>query len=133
MVRDMSIQLEQDAQQATIYAGGAWHSAGGDALDVIDPAREVAIASVPSATPSEVHTALEAARGAQRGWAATSPIERGALLRKVADVVIAHRNELAEILVNEVGKPTDQALGEVDFAEGLLRYNAEWDRRLARR
>src|SRR5665213_392066 len=63
MVRDMSIQLEQDAQQATIYAGGAWHSAGGDALDVIDPAREVAIASVPSATPSEVHTALEAARG----------------------------------------------------------------------
>jgi lactaldehyde dehydrogenase/glycolaldehyde dehydrogenase len=130
MVPTMSTQLEQEAAQATIYAAGAWHSASGESLDVIDPAREVSIASVPSATPSEVHDALAAARSAQRSWAATSPIERGALLRKLADVVIAHREELAEILVNEVGKPTEQAVGEVDFAEALLRYNAEWDRRL---
>src|SRR6201999_3623760 len=34
------------------------------------------------------------------------------------------------LIVTEVGKPTEQALGELAFAEGFLRYNAEWDRRL---
>ena len=48
----------------------------------------------------------------------------------LADIVRAHRDELAEILVSEVGKPTGQAEGEVDFAEHLLRFNAEWDRRI---
>ncbi|HEY1778654.1 MAG TPA: aldehyde dehydrogenase [Solirubrobacteraceae bacterium] len=126
----MSIGLEHDLERASIYASGAWSAGSGEAIEVIDPAREVAIAEVPSATAAEVHAALEAARDAQRAWAATSPIERGALLRRIADVVIGHRDELAAILVHEVGKPTDQAFGEVDFAEGLLRYNAEWDRRL---
>lgn len=122
----MTLELEQ----TTIYSNGAWQAASGEPIDVVDPSREDTLAAIPSAGPGEVHAALSAAHDAQRGWAAASPIERGKLLRKIADVVDEHRDELAELLVKEVGKPTDQAQGEVDFALDLLRYNAEWDRRL---
>jgi lactaldehyde dehydrogenase/glycolaldehyde dehydrogenase len=81
-------------------------------------------------SPQEVERALTAARDAQRGWARTTPMERGALIRKLADVVADHREPLAELVCREVGKPLAQARGEVDFAESYLRYNAEWDRRL---
>jgi lactaldehyde dehydrogenase/glycolaldehyde dehydrogenase len=57
-------------------------------------------------------------------------VERGAHLRAIADLVLAHREQLAALLVSEVGKPASEAAGEIDFTESLLRYNAEWDRRL---
>ena len=113
-----------------LYIGGSWRPAAGGALAVVDPATEQTLAEVPAATVAEVHEALAAARAAQPAWAATSPITRGAHLRMLADIVAAHRDELAEILVSEVGKPTGQAEGEVGFAEDLLRYTAEWDRRM---
>jgi lactaldehyde dehydrogenase/glycolaldehyde dehydrogenase len=113
-----------------LHIGGSWRPASGEALAVVDPATERILAEVPSASAAEVRDALTAARGAQPAWAATSPITRGAHLRMLADIVAAHRDELAEILVSEVGKPTGQAEGEVAFAEDLLRYTAEWDRRM---
>jgi lactaldehyde dehydrogenase/glycolaldehyde dehydrogenase len=112
------------------YVDRAWHESHGPALRVTDPASEAPLADVASATAQEVHLALEAAHRAAPAWARTSPIARGAQLRELADIVAAHRVRLAELLVSEVGKPTPQALGEVDFAESLLRYSAEWDRRL---
>ena len=113
-----------------LQIGGTWRPASGEAIAVIDPASERTLAEVPSASAAEVHDALAAARAAQPAWAAISPITRGAHLRMLADIVAAHRDELAEILVSEVGKPTGQAQGEVDFAEHLLRFTAEWDRRM---
>ena len=113
-----------------LQIGGSWRPASGEVLAVVDPATERTLAEVPSASAAEVHDALAAARAAQPAWAATSPITRGAHLRMLADIVAAHRGELAEILVSEVGKPTGQAEGEVDFAEHLLRFTAEWDRRM---
>jgi lactaldehyde dehydrogenase/glycolaldehyde dehydrogenase len=100
------------------------------AIDVLDPTDGSVLASIPSASPAEVEQALSAARAAQRGWARTTPMERGALIRQLADVIADHRERLAELVCREVGKPLAQARGEVDFAESYLRYNAEWDRRL---
>jgi len=114
----------------SLYIGGGWRPAAGEPIAVVDPVAEQPLAHVPSATHAEAHAALEAAHAAQPGWAATSPITRGAHLRELADLIAAHRDELADTLVSEVGKPTAQALGEVDFAGDLLRYSAEWDRRL---
>jgi lactaldehyde dehydrogenase/glycolaldehyde dehydrogenase len=110
--------------------GGSWRPASGDPIDVIDPASEDPVARVPSATPDEVQAALEAARRAQPDWARTPAPVRGSHLRAMADLVTAHKRALAELIVKEMGKPIAQAEGELDFAEGFLRYNAEWDRRL---
>jgi lactaldehyde dehydrogenase/glycolaldehyde dehydrogenase len=113
-----------------LFIGGRWRAASGAPIRVIDPAREDTLADVASAGAAEVHAALESARTAQPAWAHTSTIERGAHLRAIADLVAAHRDALADLLVSEVGKPASQAAGELEFTESLLRYNAEWDRRL---
>ncbi|MGH2850059.1 MAG: aldehyde dehydrogenase family protein, partial [Solirubrobacteraceae bacterium] len=126
----MSLALEASAIAEPLYIDGTWRPATGATIAVVDPATEETLAEVASATAEEVKAALEAAHRAQREWAALSPITRGAHLRVLADIVRAHRDELADILVSEVGKPTSQAEGEVGFAEDLLRFNAEWDRRL---
>lgn len=113
-----------------LYIGGSWRRAAGAHLDVINPADERVLASVPSATAAEVHAALTAAKEAQPAWARTPSVVRGRYLRAIADLIRANRARLAELIVTEVGKPAAQAADEVEFAAGFLSYNAEWDRRL---
>jgi acyl-CoA reductase-like NAD-dependent aldehyde dehydrogenase len=115
-----------------LYIAGSWRTASGPDIDVYDPRDESVLATVASATPSDVRAALEAARTAQRNWARRPAAERGAYLRAAADLVHRERDRLARLVSEEVGKPLAQAHGEVDFAEGFLRYNAEWDRRRRR-
>jgi lactaldehyde dehydrogenase/glycolaldehyde dehydrogenase len=114
----------------SLYVDGRWGEATGPSLDVVNPAHEQVLASLASATADEVEAALAAARRAQRDWARTPSVERGAHLRAMADLIHANRDRLAALLVAEVGKPLSQAAGEVAFAESLVRYSAEWDRRL---
>jgi lactaldehyde dehydrogenase/glycolaldehyde dehydrogenase len=118
------------AASGSLYLDGAWAEAGGEPIEVVDPASEHVIAAVPSATGADVERALAAARRAQPGWARTPSIERGAHLRALADLFAEQRGQLAALLVQEVGKPAAQADAEVRFAESYLRYHAEWDRRL---
>src|SRR5690606_27727429 len=85
---------------------------------------------VGTSTPADIEAALTAARRAQPEWARLPAVERGKLLRQMADVIARHSDELRDLLVLEVGKPVSQAKDEVAFADSFLRYNAEWDRRL---
>jgi lactaldehyde dehydrogenase/glycolaldehyde dehydrogenase len=113
-----------------LYIAGDWRAASGPDIEVYDPRDESVLATVPSATPRDVNAALAAARAAQRDWARRPAAERGAYVRAAADLVHRERDRLARLVSEEVGKPLAQAYGEIDFAEGFLRYNAEWDRRL---
>jgi lactaldehyde dehydrogenase/glycolaldehyde dehydrogenase len=116
--------------ETPLYIAGSWRPASGPAIDVFDPRNETVLASPASATIAEVHEALVAARHAQRDWARRPAASRGELIRGAADLILKHRDLLARLISQEVGKPLAQAYGEVAFAEGFLRYNAEWDRRL---
>jgi len=116
--------------EPSLYVAGSWQTATGPSIDVFDPRNENMLASPASATSAEVHQALAAARLAQPDWARRPAAARGALVRAAADLIARHSDELARLIAQEVGKPLTQAAGEVDFAEGFLRYNAEWDRRL---
>ncbi|HEX6998377.1 MAG TPA: aldehyde dehydrogenase family protein [Gammaproteobacteria bacterium] len=113
-----------------LYIAGAWRAASGPAIDVFDPRDASVLAGIASATSEEVHDALSAARAAQRDWARRPAPRRGGYVRAAADLVHRERDRLARLIAQEVGKPLPQAYAEVDFAEGFLRYNAEWDRRL---
>ncbi|HEY4277280.1 MAG TPA: aldehyde dehydrogenase [Conexibacter sp.] len=124
----MSIVTERFA--GSRYVNGTWSAAGGDLIDVIDPADEQVIARLHSGTEADVDAALSAAHAAQRDWARTPSVERGAHIRAIADLLAEHREPLAKLLSREVGKPLAEAFNEVGFAEAYLRYNAEWDRRL---
>jgi lactaldehyde dehydrogenase/glycolaldehyde dehydrogenase len=118
------------ASETSQLIGGEWDKAGGATFDVVNPANEETIATLASSTAEDVDRALASARSAQKAWRATPIVERGDRIRAMAALVEENRDTLAALLVREVGKPMAQAAGEVDFAAGFLRYNADWDRRL---
>jgi lactaldehyde dehydrogenase/glycolaldehyde dehydrogenase len=114
----------------SMYVDGAWGEASGPAIDVIDPATEDVVAGVPSGTAGDVEAALSSARRAQKEWALAGSVARGAYLRELADLIHANADRLAGLISLEMGKPAAEAAGELEFAEGLVRHSAEWDRRL---
>lgn len=113
-----------------LYRDGTWVRPSGEPFDVLNPATEEPLATIGSATAVEAGAALAAARRAQAGWARLPAVARGRCLRAMADVVASHADELATLLVHEVGKPIAQARGEVGWAVEYIRYTAEWDRRI---
>ena len=93
---------------------------------VVNPATGETLAEYPLTTDAELEQALAAAHAAAKGWALTSSVaERGALLRRVAELHRERREELAATIVREMGKPLSAALGEVDFAADITEFYAD--------
>ena len=93
---------------------------------VVNPATGETLAEYQTATDAEIADAIAAADAAYRTWArATSPAERAALVRRVAELHRERRDELAAIVVREMGKPLSHAEGEVDFAADITEYYAD--------
>lgn len=93
---------------------------------VINPIDNKLVASYNSESPEALNAKLATAVKAQRNWASITSVEqRAELLRRVADIHLARRQELAEIITKEMGKPISQSLGEIDFCIDIYNYNAE--------
>jgi succinate-semialdehyde dehydrogenase/glutarate-semialdehyde dehydrogenase len=93
---------------------------------VINPATGETVKDYPEISDDELSAAIAAATEAHRSWGSkTSVAERAALVKKVADFHSERRETLAEIIVREMGKPMDQALGEVDFCVDIWGYYAD--------
>jgi aldehyde dehydrogenase (NAD+) len=100
-------------------------SADGDSFETIDPSTEEPIARVASGRKAEVDAAVSSAQGAFEGeWSRLTPVARGGLMLRLADIVAAHKEELASLESRDVGKPIGSARGDVDGAVATLRYNA---------
>ncbi|MGW7404475.1 aldehyde dehydrogenase family protein [Streptomyces sp. NPDC054833] len=99
-------------------------------LQVLNPATEEVVATVPAADAAEVDRAVARATAAQRGWAAAAPADRARLLRRFADVVDAHVEELAQLEVREAGHLLGNARWEAGNARDLLLYAAGGAERL---
>jgi acyl-CoA reductase-like NAD-dependent aldehyde dehydrogenase len=94
-----------------LFIGGQWvASEGGGTADVISPSTEVVIDSVVSASKADVDRAVSAARSAfETGeWARSTPADRAAILRRFRDLLSDHREELANLLTDEIGCPVTQ-------------------------
>ena len=93
---------------------------------VINPATRETVKEYPDMSDDELAAAITAANDAHKNWGLeTSVAERAALVQKVADFHAERRQELAEIAVREMGKPMEQALGEVDFCAAIYGFYAE--------
>jgi succinate-semialdehyde dehydrogenase/glutarate-semialdehyde dehydrogenase len=108
--------------------GGAWTGAG--ATDVTNPATGAVLAQVPHGGAAEATLAVEAAAGAQKAWAAKTAKQRGAILRKWFDLILAAREDLALIMTSEQGKPLAEARGEIDYAASFIEFYAEEAKRI---
>ena len=93
---------------------------------VTDPATGEVVRTYPTATAADVEKALSAAASAQAGWARTSTVtDRAAAIGRVGELHTARREELAAIIVREMGKPLEDALGEVDFSAAIYQFYAD--------
>jgi succinate-semialdehyde dehydrogenase/glutarate-semialdehyde dehydrogenase len=93
---------------------------------VVNPATGETIKEYPTITDDELRGAIERADGAYKSWTPSSTAaERAAIIRKVADLHSERREELAAIIVREMGKPVEQALMEVDFAAEIYGFYAD--------
>ncbi|CCK31350.1 Aldehyde dehydrogenase 5 [Streptomyces davaonensis JCM 4913] len=104
-----------------------------DQLQVLNPATEEVVATVPAATAADVDAAVVRAAKAQAGWAALAPGERARLLRRFAVAVDEHLEELAQLEVREAGHTVGNARWEAGNVRDLLDYAAGGVERLTGR
>ncbi|VXC18326.1 aldehyde dehydrogenase family protein [Arthrobacter sp. 8AJ] len=98
----------------------------GDAgITIQDPRTGEVLWTVPQAGPDAVNDAVDVARRAAPGWAATAPAERGAALRAAARALDAAAQELAGLNASETGRPEAEALAGIAAAVSTLEQYAE--------
>jgi succinate-semialdehyde dehydrogenase/glutarate-semialdehyde dehydrogenase len=115
----------------SLFIGGNWTDGqSGKTFDVINPATEEVIATVPNASPEDMHTAIEAAASVQPEWADTLASERAQILQKAATLMRERTEYLARIMTMEEGKPLAEARGEIAYAASFLEWFAEEGKRI---
>ncbi|MEF3402540.1 NAD-dependent succinate-semialdehyde dehydrogenase [Agromyces sp. CCNWLW203] len=93
---------------------------------VINPATGETVKSYETITDEALQAAIAKASETHRTWSKTSTVaERAALMRRVAELHNERAQELGEIIVREMGKPIEQAVGEVEFAAAIYEYYAD--------
>jgi succinate-semialdehyde dehydrogenase/glutarate-semialdehyde dehydrogenase len=93
---------------------------------VVNPATGQRLRSYETITDAALEDATSRAHNAFRDWSRNMTREqRAEILGRIADIYAERRDELAEIIVREIGKPLAQSLGEVDVCVQIYRYYAE--------
>lgn len=93
---------------------------------VTNPATGEVVKSYDTITDEALQAAIAKATEAHRSWPKNSTVaERAALVRRVAELHTERIDELADIIVREMGKPREQAVGEVEFSAAIYEYYAD--------
>jgi hypothetical protein len=109
-----------------LWIGGKCRkSSDNSRFDIIDPATENVITTVASATVDDAKAAIDAASEAFPGWAARKPRERGEILRKAYELIMAQAERIARLITLENGKALPDSRGEVAYAAEFFRWYAE--------
>lgn len=109
-----------------LLIGGEWVPAiSGETFETINPATGEALCNVASGDEKDVNVAVDAAYRAFENWAAMMPAQRERLLHRFADLMEAHKDELAQLETLDNGKPYSVASNiEVNVAIGQMRFYA---------
>jgi phenylacetaldehyde dehydrogenase len=117
-------------QPRRMLIGGQWvESRTGETLESVDPATGRSLTTVPRGDATDVDRAVRAARAAfeSAAWREISPIDRGRLLDRLADLIEEHAEELALLEAHDNGKPVRVARAvDVGSSAKLFRYFAGW-------
>ncbi|MDZ5712967.1 aldehyde dehydrogenase [Jeotgalibacillus haloalkalitolerans] len=117
--------------QHKLYINGQYTDSTSDEwIDIINPATEEVISRTPKGTEEDVNKAIDAAFEAQKQWEKVPSNERGQIVRKLGDKIKEKRETFIDLLIEEQGKPKDQASDEVDTAIDYFYYMSEWARRI---
>jgi len=116
-------------QQA--YIDGQWVEADNrKSFTVNNPVDDSTLGSVPDCSAAETRRAIAAAERAMIDWRARTGKERGAILRKWADLMMANQEDLAQLMTAEQGKPLSEARGEIAYAASFIEWFGEEAKRV---
>lgn len=111
--------------------GGKWSEAyDGKVIEVTNPATGDVVANVPYMGARETNDAIAAAYDAFSSWSKTTAAERSKCLRKWYDLLIAHKEELGQLITLEQGKPLKEAIGEVGYGASFIEFFSEEAKRV---
>lgn len=99
-------------------------------VTVIDPATEEVLALVPEVDVASIDESLAAAKKGFRIWSKTTPAERKSAILRYADILEENRQRLISLLVEETGKPQDNAEYDFGMLTDCLRFFVEEFQRL---
>lgn len=112
------------------YINGQWVSSdSGKTIPVRNPFDGAVLGHIPECGRDETQRAIDAANTAWKSWKALSAKERSDFLWRWAHLIDHHKDDLARIMTQEQGKPLDEARGEIDYANGFIKWFAEEGRR----
>ncbi len=113
------------------YVGGEWvEGDSGATFPVLNPATGEELAQVPRMGAGETRRAIESAQDAYRPWRATLAKARARILRRWADLMLQHRDDLALLLTTEQGKPLAESRLEIEYAASFLEWFGEEAKRV---
>ena len=99
-------------------------------IEVRNPSTGAVLGSVPSLGAVQARQAIDAARRAQPAWRAQTARQRGAVLRRLHELMMAHQEDLARIMTAEQGKPLAESRGEIAYAADFIEWFAEEGKRV---
>ena len=108
-----------------LYIAGEWRDGSKGTIPVEDPSTGETLVEVADASVDDAKAALEAAVDAGPEWAGHPPRERGEVLRRAFDTIIARTDELALLMTLEMGKPLKESKAEIAYAAEFLRWFSE--------
>ena len=108
-----------------MYIDGEWVTVEGSSKDVVSPATGEVIGTITPAGAAEVECALKAADREKSMMGKLTVFERAEMCNRLADAIDHHREELANIIAMEMGKPYEAALGECAGSALAFRDAAE--------
>ena len=123
--------LQSDLVLRQGYIDGGWVDAdSGATFAVLNPASGAVVAEVPRMGAAETRRAIEAAQRALPGWRGMLAKERAAIMRRWADLMMEHQEDLAALLTTEQGKPLAESRVEVAYAASFLEWFGEEAKRV---
>ncbi|MEA2197249.1 MAG: succinate-semialdehyde dehydrogenase / glutarate-semialdehyde dehydrogenase [Solirubrobacteraceae bacterium] len=114
-----------DSTPKQLYIGGEWRDGANGAFAVEDPATGETLCEVADASPEDAKAALDAAVAAQAAWAQHPPRDRGEILRRAFEMIVARADDLALLMTLEMGKPVSESKAEITYGAEFLRWFAE--------
>jgi succinate-semialdehyde dehydrogenase/glutarate-semialdehyde dehydrogenase len=120
-----------DFTNLQMFINGQWVDANsGTVFSVVNPSTGEVLGKVPSAGREETKAAIKAADKAFPAWSRRTAHERAALLLRLRDLMLEHREDLAKIMSMEMGKVYSESLTEVNYAASFLEWYAEEGKRI---
>lgn len=123
--------VKQKYEIYPMYIDGKWVGYDHEVFtEVLNPATNEVVGAVPTGGAYEAKQAVDAAHKAFKIWSKKTAEERFRILMKWHYLIDEHKTEIATIMTKEQGKPLNEAIGEVAYANGFISWYAEEGKRI---